>query len=1571
MAELTPLHTHTVYSILDGMIKIPNYVAWAKGNNMKALAITDHASMAGAIKFYKECNKNDIIPILGCEFYMTLGEVEEGQKDNFHLVLLAKNKTGWLNLIKLHNASYYNYKRKPRITFDDLKKYGEGLICLSACLGGLIPQDILNSDMHSLVEHLKKFKAIFGDDFYLEIQDHDTLEEKKVWGKLLELSHKTGIKAIATNDSHYEKREHAFAHEVLLCKQTVKKISDEKRFKFSGGPEYYLKNTEEMRKTFSCLSEEDWNRILDTSEEIISKIERYDILQHGYNYPRFDEPQKSFKKLVELSRAGFERRFKGKPIDTKQYVERLKYELETIYKIGFTDYFLVLEDLYRHMRKELVPTGFGRGCLIYNTPVVTDSGIKQLGEIKAGDKVVTHDGTWKTVEQTHEYDCDEKLLTIDTWCSSPYLPTMTSDHKVLVVKQPFSPFITKYEKDNYIKNATKINAPDYLNKGNLKWIRADEVEQGDYLVRPIYKNRYSDKFIDKIDLAKFTKYNDIVGEDYIDEYCGGNQNSPARTQRLPRYLNIDEDFLYLLGFYIGDGWTHKGAVVFACHEEKDLKVIEFIHKYFKSIKICDYKENGKKAYQVYVYSRIFAKLFEEIVPKYASNKLIPDFALSQNLKKLQILFEGLIQSDGSYSEDRICYDTVNINLINQLRYLGDLLGYTSNITVRKSDVDSRGYKRSESYKIRFNKQTLQLNSFNDGEYVYMKVKSVEEYENKSKKVYDITVNDNHDYQTLDCIVHNSGAGSLVLYTLDVTNLDPIEHDLLFERFINPSRVSAPDVDCDIADVDRPKVIAYLEERYGKDHVANIATYGEMTSVSSFKAVASVLEMPYLEANHITKDMIDTNLSLQENLEQNDELKKMYDTDPLFHKIFDVSQILEGGIDKAGQHACGLIISNQPLENLTPLTYQQDSSGRWVNCAVFDMKEIDGDLQLLKLDILGLKNLSIINETIEKMGIDFDYKNMPFTDEKTFDMISEAKTLGVFQLESEIARKLCRDIKPKTLADLGAINALLRPASLESGVTQQFIDRKNGVEPVKYICEGMEDYTKNTYGLCIFQEQLMQLSRVMAGYTLAEADTLRKCIGKKLLEKLKAEREHFVSGAIKNGHTETYANEVFDMIEKAGRYGFNASHAYAYSAMSYVTAFLKVNYPLEYMTAMLNNNRDKMEKLTPYIDECYRIGINVLSPDLNKSDNIFSFDKENNGILFGFTAIKGIGQSAIEPILLERENGDFKSLKDLIIRCPSTNKTTLENLIMSGALNNIEACPYKYMKPLQVLCKARAKSSYKKGETDLYTAMIECYVSDIVKKHPFYMDLDKEYKSVEGSTKEAKQQKAEIKKKMNSFIQLAVKKFEDKTVETSVTDQEVRQNEIEMVGFPISNNPKKILIELENLIDSTPIATMLDNHNYSDMFSFMGRFKSVKKTKNGSYFAVITDDTTEITTFMKADTYFEIQDKINTSNYFRFIGQINKSTNEKFADNFKIEGVRLFNVGKSSEIKLISHLDNESLNNFLTNIRNNAIINMSDINYRLIIYHNDKKLTTKVDYWISNLQEIASEMIKYNITTVKE
>lgn len=1568
--QLIPLHTHSVYSLLDALIKIEDYVAWGKENDMPALALTDHGSLAGSIKMFKECNKQGIKPILGFEAYMTL-DLGEQVRDNYHIILLAKNKTGWLNLIKLHNLSYYNFYYKPRITFEDLEKCSEGIIACSACLAGIIPKMILAQNMQKIDEYIKKFKSIFGEDFYLELQDHGIPQQKAVNLVLVQLAKKYNIKLVATNDSHYTNKEDSFAHEVLLCKQTHKKISDTNRMSF-GTDEFYLKNTKEMKKAISYLGDNVFTQVLESSQEIYDKVEEYDILQHQYNYPTFGDKKESLNKLVSLAQNGFKKRFAGKPINTKVYIERLKYELETIYKIGFTDYFLVLYDLYKFMDNANIATGFGRGCLVFDTPVVTNNGIKKLGEVKIGDKVITHDGTWKTVTQTHEYDCDEKLLAIDTWCSSPFLPTMTSDHKVLVVKQPFAQFMTKYKKNNYIKNATQINKTDYLNKNNLKWVRADEVEQGDYLVRPIYRDRYNNKFIDKIDLAKFAKDNDTIGEDFIEEYCGGNQNTPARIQRLPRYINIDKDFLYLLGFYIGDGWTHKGAVVFACHEEKDLKVIDFIYKYFKNIKLCNYKGNGKKVCQIYAYSRVFAKLFEEIIPKYAQNKIIPEFALSQDLDKVQGLFEGLIQSDGSCSEDRICYDSINLNLINQLRYIGDLLGYTSNITVRKGCVDNRGYKRSESYKIRFNKQTLQFNSFNDGEYVYMKVKSINEYENQSKKVYDITVNENHNYQTLDCIVHNSGAGSLVLYCLNVTQLDPIKHKLLFERFINPERISAPDVDCDVEDVNRGKVINYIEQTYTKERVCNIATYGSLTSVASFKAVASVMEMPFVEANRISKDLLNTELSLDENMAQSEELQKMYKTDSLFAQIFDVAKRLEGGIDKRGVHAAGVVISNQPLENLTPVMYIEDASGKKINCSAFEMTEIDGDLKLLKLDILGLKNLSIVKDAMNRLSDKaFNFKDIKFDDEKTFKMITDGLTLGVFQLESDIMKHLCREIKPKTLADLSVINAGARPGALESGLTQSFIDRRNGKEKIDYVVDGMEKYLKDTLGLFLYQENLMQLSQVMAGYTMPEADGLRKIVGKKLIDKLPKERKHFIEGCLNKGHSEKKANEVFDMIEKFGRYGFNASHSFAYSALSYVTAYLKANYPLQYMTSLLNANSDNLDKLNPYIDECYRLGIDVLPPNINKSMYSFEHDEDDNAILFGFNGIKGVGVSTVEPIIAERNNGNFISLEDLLNRIPSINKSAVENLIKCGAFNAIESNPYKYLPVLEFSSKAKAKAEYKKGNISYYDCLIRCYVESVMRNNPSYQLVEQQIKNIKGTKKEDKEQKQKLKNDLEAMMQFAIKTFR-KSEGKKPSVPVLKENEMEILGFPISNNPKKEIIALQEFIDNDKLSEIKASKDYTSMYYFIGRIKSIKRTRNGSYFAVLTDDIDEITTFMKRETYVALEDKlIQPSNYFRICGTLNKSYNpDKYEDNFKLEGIRYFNTSRDSEIVVKCDTTPQVLKTVLTKIKEMSIINIEDINYRLNILCNNKKFTTKIDYWIQDINSISSLMIEYNMTVVK-
>ena len=1175
--ELIPLHTHSVYSLLDALIKIEDYVAWGKDNNMPALALTDHASMAGSIKFYKECHKQNIKPILGMEAYMTLN-LDEQIRDNYHIILLAKNKTGWLNLIKLHNVSYYNFYYKPRITFEDLEKYSEGIIACSACLGGVIPKMILAQNMPKINEYITKFKSIFKDDFYLELQDHKIEQQKAVNLILVQLAKKYNIKLIATNDAHYPHKDDSFAHEVMLCNQTHKKISDTNRMNF-GTDEFYLKNTEEMRKAISYLGDGIFNEVLNSSEEIYNKIEDYDILQHEYNYPTFGDKKDSLNKLVQLSQEGFKKRFAGKPINTKEYLARLKYELETIYKIGFTDYFLVLHDLYKFMDSADIATGFGRG---------------------------------------------------------------------------------------------------------------------------------------------------------------------------------------------------------------------------------------------------------------------------------------------------------------------------------------------------------------------------------------------------------SGAGSLVLYCLNVTQLDPIEHKLLFERFINPERISAPDVDCDVEDVNRSKVIEYIENTYTKERVCNIATYGTLTSIASFKAVARVLEMPYIEANRISQELLQTELSLDENMAQSEELQKLYKTDSLFAQIFDVAKKLEGGIDKRGVHAAGVVISNQPLENLTPVMYIEDSSGKKINCSAFEMTEIDGDLKLLKLDILGLKNLSIVKDAMNRLGDKkFNFKSISFDDKKTFDMITQGQTLGVFQLESDIMKHLCREIKPITLADLSVINAGARPGALESGLTQSFIDRRNGKEEIDYVVDGMEKYLKDTLGLFIYQENLMQLSQVMAGYTMPEADGLRKIVGKKLVDKLPKEREHFIQGCVKNGHSEQKANEVFDMIEKFGRYGFNASHSFAYSALSYVTAYLKANYPLQYMTALINANSSSLDKLNPYIDECYRLGIDVLPPDINKSSYSFEQDEDMNVIRFGFNGIKRVGDASIEPIIAERNNGNFKNIKDLLNRMPSINKTSIESLIKCGAFNSIEKNPYKYLPVLEFSSKAKAKSDYKKGNISYYDCLIRCFVENKLKDNEQYKALEQQIKDIKGTKKEDKAIKQELKNKLETFIQYGIKLFHDNDGKIPSVPI-LKEYEMELLGFPISNNPKKEIIALSDFIDNTSIADIKSNKDYTTIYNFMGRVKSIKRTRNGSYFAVLTDDIDEITTFMKRETYVALEEKLNQpSNYFRIMGSLNKSYNpDVYPDSLKLEGIRYFNTSRNSEIVVKCNTTPQQLKTVLTKIREMSIIDLEDINYRLNILCNDKKLNTKIDYWIKDLQSISSLMIEYDMVVVK-
>lgn len=1198
--QLIPLHVHSNYSLLDSLIKIDDYVAWGKENNMPALACTDHGVLSSSLGFYKSCIKNGIKPILGMEAYTTVNSPndEEKIKDNRHLILLCKNKTGWLNLIKLHNISYHNFYHKPRINYTDLEKYSEGLICLSACLGGAIPKAIMAQDNNAIIAHTNTLKNIFKDDFYIELQDHNIPEQRPVNNILVQLAKSYNLKLIATNDSHYTNKDDAYAHQVLLCKQTQSKISDEKKMSF-GTNEFYLKNTEEMRSQLNYLGEEVFEECLNSSNEINNKIEEFDILQHEYNYPKFGEPQDSLAKLKKQVEIGFKKRFQGKNIDLKVYTDRLSYELETIYNTGFTDYFLVLSDLYEFCEKENVPTGFGRG---------------------------------------------------------------------------------------------------------------------------------------------------------------------------------------------------------------------------------------------------------------------------------------------------------------------------------------------------------------------------------------------------------SSGGSLILYCLYVTHLDPIEKKLLFERFINPDRVNPPDADCDVADTHRQIVIDYIKNKYGEAKVCNISTYSSLTSVASFKAVASVLELSYVEANDISKRLIDTQLSLQENLDKCPELNKLYNTRTDIQNIINTAMRLEGGLEKKGIHAAGVIICDKDLDTITPVTYAKDTSGNMVNCSCFEMSEVDKDLKLLKLDILGLQTLSTVVECANRIGGNVNWKEFDFKDEKTYKLLQRGDTKGVFQLESAGMASLSRRLETANFEDIGSLVALFRPGPLESGMVDKFVNRKNGSEKIECIHESLNEVLSDTYSTIVYQEQIMQICQILAGYTLGEADLVRRAMGKKDKVEMDRHRPIFINGCIKMGVDETLATELFNDMEQFAKYSFNRAHSASYAALAYTMAWMKANYPLEFMTSVLNANSDNLDKLTPYIDECYRLGINVLPPDINKSGLQFEHDKDSNAIRFGFNGIKHVGDSSIEPLVLERTNGPIESFSDLLTRIPSLNKTALESLIKVGAFNNIEKYPHKYLHTFDYMQKAKNKTDYKSGKVDLYNSLVDSYIKNtsfgptfdeieninkkIKKLEEEKKNLDKnifkeERKEINSNIKKLIEDKSKLNIEVEKIYAEEKNKFEH--MEFTPEIQVLKDYEMELIGFPISNNPKKEIMELCDFIDNVSLEEIKEEKQYDELFYFMGKVKTIRRCKNGSYFVVLTDEKSDISTFMKGETYSMLSDKLeNTSNYFRICGRLNRSNNPNYDDNLKLESIRYFNTSKYNEIilRMPQTMSIQDLQEVLTNIKNDAILVSDDINYRLsILTHDNKKINTKIDYWVSGVQSIGSYILRYNMTVV--
>ncbi len=908
MADFVHLHIHSEFSLLDGANRIKDLPVRAKELGMNAMAITDHGVMYGAIDFYKACKKEGIKPIIGCEVYVAPRSRfdKEPNIDNKynHLILLAKDNEGYKNLSKLVSIGFVEgYYYKPRIDLEVLEKYHKGLICLSACLAGSVNQALLNGETEKAEQIAMWHKNLFGEDYYIEIQNNGIKEQVLANQKLVQLARKLDIPLVATNDAHYLKKEDSYSHEVLLCIQTGKKMSDEDRMRFETD-ELYVKSPEEMSSYFANFP--------DAIENTVKIAEKCNVeFEFGHTIlPNYDVPEgfaTHYDYLEKLCYDGIKNRYGENP--SNEILDRAKYELETVKKMGYVDYFLIVWDFIHYAKENDIPVGPGRG---------------------------------------------------------------------------------------------------------------------------------------------------------------------------------------------------------------------------------------------------------------------------------------------------------------------------------------------------------------------------------------------------------SGAGSLLAYAIEITDIDPIKYGLIFERFLNPERISMPDFDVDFSDAERQKVIDYVSNKYGKDHVSQIITFGTMAAKMVIRDVARVLEFPYSEADRLAK-MIpnEIHITIAKALEQNRELKELYDNDEKVKKLLDIAMSLEGMPRQASTHACGVIIAREPVDTYVPL-YVRDGQ----ISTQYIMTTLE-ELGLLKMDFLGLRTLTVIKDTIELVkkthGIDVKFDE-EMNDSKVFKLWQEGNTIGLFQFESQGMTNFMKELKPDCLEDLIAGVSLYRPGPMDQ--IPRYIKGKLNPGHNEYTHPSLEPILNVTYGCMVYQEQVMQIVRDLAGYSLGRADLVRRAMGKKKLDVMAKEREIFINGqldddgnivvpgCVRNGIDAESANKIFDEMAEFAKYAFNKSHAACYAVVAYRTGYLKTYYPAEFMASMLNSFLGNLDKIPQYIDECKRLNIEILKPDINKSSTKFTVENDeiiqNNEktadnllkeklpvhtgkIRFGLGSIKNVGTVPVDTIVKEREeNGKFTSFIDFAERISgkAVNKRCIESLIKAGAFDSL-------------------------------------------------------------------------------------------------------------------------------------------------------------------------------------------------------------------------------------------------------------------------------------------------------------
>ena len=877
----THLHLHTQFSLLDGACRLGNLVSRAKELGMTSLAITDHGNMYGVVDFYRECKKQGIKPIIGCEVYVAprtrFDRDKVLDKDYNHLVLLVKNEIGYKNLIKLVSRGYTEgFYFKPRVDRDLLEKHSEGLICLSACLAGEIAQCLLRRDYDAARNTALWYNDVFGQgNYYLEIQNHGLEEQQAVLDGVKRLSADTGIPMVATNDVHYVNREDSYIQQVLICIATNHVLGDDTGLEFHSD-NFYLKSEEEMRRVFA-----DTPQAVDNTA-VIADMCNFDFEFGNTKLPYFATPDDMdhYEYFRQKCYEGLRSRYGANP--PREYADRLEYELDTVNKMGYTDYYLIVQDFVAFAKSKGIPVGPGRG---------------------------------------------------------------------------------------------------------------------------------------------------------------------------------------------------------------------------------------------------------------------------------------------------------------------------------------------------------------------------------------------------------SGAGSIAAYCIGITDLDPMKYDLIFERFLNPERVSMPDFDIDFCYERRQEVIDYVTSRYGADHVAQIVTFGTLQTRAAIRDVGRVMGMPYASVDAVAKLIPNTfHITIDQAVAQSKELREAMDGNPQIRQLIDTARKVEGMPRNTSTHAAGVVITHDPVSDYVPLA---TNDGLVVTQYIMTTLE---ELGLLKMDFLGLRTLTVIDDAAKASGIDIE--NIPIDDPKVYSIFSHGNTEGIFQFESSGMKQMLSNLKPTALEDLIAATSLYRPGPASQIDT--FISNSHNKGGIRYDTPMLEPILRNTYGCMVYQEQVMQIFRSLAGYSYGRADVVRRAMSKKKHDVMEQERGNFVDGCGKNGIDSAVANKIFDKMTDFASYAFNKSHAACYALVAYRCAYLKCYCPADFMAALLTSVLDSSNKVARYIAECKRLGIRLAPPNINTS--MKGFTATDNTINYGLLGIKNLGNEFINEIIRERANGPFTDLFDFCSRMQSGhfNRRAVESLIRCGAMDSFGANRKQMLQALPAL-----------------------------------------------------------------------------------------------------------------------------------------------------------------------------------------------------------------------------------------------------------------------------------------------